>query len=198
MTSLSERCRWCRHLSIKHVWPIEKHPPTAERLCQNDSIKKNWTSKLFALQIKKTKTTKKHILFNTFFIHEVNFFCIWTVFSLIENFFFDWNNFFWNWMIKTQMSYPCMAQTQKRLLQSKRTFSIIKKSVQMQFLESQIFYLHSKTIFYIWKCLSFHWSDFFDWFCCLFVWSNFFFDWMIKTQMSYPLYGPIKKQCYFN
>jgi len=47
-------------------------------------------------------------------------------------------------MIKTQMSYPCMAQTQKRLLQSKRTFSI-------------------KTNLY-WFCCLFVWSNFFfDW-----------------------------------
>jgi len=55
MTSLSERCRWCRHLSIKHVWPTEKHPPTAERLSQNDSIKKKFVLKIVINRVKQQK-----------------------------------------------------------------------------------------------------------------------------------------------
>ena len=47
-----------------------------------------------------------------------------------------------------------MAQTQKRLLQSKKTFSI-KKSVQMQFFESQIFFCIQKLFFYDWKSIFF-------------------------------------------
>lgn len=114
MTSLSERCRWCRHLSIKHVWPTEKHPPTAERLCQNDSIKKKfelqnflhfkkkkdsiktiWNSKFFSLQIKNKNNENTHSL-QYFFIHEVNnfFFAFEKFFLWLKIFFFDWNNFF--------------------------------------------------------------------------------------------------------
>jgi len=52
-----------------------KHPPKAEYLCQNDSIKKKETSKLFALQSKeKSVQTQFHLSQICFCIQTLFFF----------------------------------------------------------------------------------------------------------------------------
>ena len=79
------------NMSDPMVWPMGKHPPTAGCLCQNDSIKKKKTSKLFSLQSKK-KCSNAIFWVSNFFLHSNTFFLWLKMFFLIEATFFWLNN----------------------------------------------------------------------------------------------------------